>query len=413
VIDHNVEDGIRAFKPDIVGISAVTQNYNRAIEYARIAKKRGIPALCGGVHISMLPASLDRAMDAGILGEGEETICELYGLYRKDREFSKKALKDIRGIVYHDENVKVVTTEPREQIEALDAIPFPARDLFQTGNATYIFSSRGCPYACRFCVSSRFWKRVRFFSAEYVAGELEHLFTACGTRMVNFYDDLFCADIERTKKIVDLLGRKGLLGRLEFTGSIRANLVTEDVAKTLKMMGFSAMGIGLESGCDTTLAYLKGKGASARANMNAVSLIRRHGMKAYGSFIIGSPSETKADMLKTLGFIKESGLSLFDVYALTPFPGTPVWDYAKSKGLVGDDMDWSVLNVDFERNHNSAVILSETMDRGELYGVYRSFRRYAKYLQLKNRLTGFADNLIKAPYRLFKRCACAKRGWGR
>ncbi len=78
IIDRNVKEEIRRFKPDIVGITAVSQNYNYAIEYAKIAKKYQIPVLVGGTHISVLPTTLTRDMDVAVIGEGEAAIKELF-----------------------------------------------------------------------------------------------------------------------------------------------------------------------------------------------------------------------------------------------------------------------------------------------------------------------------------------------
>ena len=80
----------------------------------------------------------------------------------------------------------------------------------------------------------------------------------------------------------------------------------------------------------------------------------------------------------TFRFIKKVDLALFDVYVITPFPGTPVWEIAKEKKLVCEDesMDWSRLNVNFETNHSKAIILSDTLSPRELLKLYGKFRRY-------------------------------------
>ena len=80
-------------------------------------------------------------------------------------------------------------------------------------------------------------------------------------------------------------------------------------------------------------------------------------------------------MLQTYQFIKNSRIDFFDIYTLTPLPGTPVWESAKERGLVSDRMDWSRLNVNFEISADSAVLMSETLNRQELLSIYRKFRR--------------------------------------
>ena len=90
IVSEDVEKELDTFRPDMVGISAVSQNYGRAIAYASAAEKRGIPVICGGIHISMLPNSLDESMLLGVLGEGEETFCELSTFSVKPAGLRKK-----------------------------------------------------------------------------------------------------------------------------------------------------------------------------------------------------------------------------------------------------------------------------------------------------------------------------------
>jgi radical SAM superfamily enzyme YgiQ (UPF0313 family) len=126
------------------------------------------------------------------------------------------------------------------------------------------------------------------------------------------------------------------------------------------------------------LTLLKGKGISIEQNREAVRLLRANGIMPNASFIIGAPDETEEEILDTLRFIKSVDLGLFDVYALTPFPGTPVWELAKGRRLVseGPAMDWSRLNVNFEVAHQKAIILSEILSRDDILRLYRKFRRY-------------------------------------
>jgi anaerobic magnesium-protoporphyrin IX monomethyl ester cyclase len=372
------QEELARFNPDIVGISSVSQNFNRAIASARMAKKAGKPIICGGVHISMLPGSLTKDMDVGIIGEGEETICDLVGLFLSQSSFQPQELQKIPGIVFRQADGKLHITPPRPLIPDLDTISMPARDLFSVNTETYMFTSRGCPYRCTFCASSRFWSQVRLFSAEYVAAEIEELVLTSQVKRINFYDDLFTIDKQRVEKIVSLLEAKNILGKVSFASTMRANLVKDDIIVLLKKLGVDFIALGLESGCSRSLEYLK-HNVSIEENAQAVHIIKKHGIKVFASFIIGSPQETRSDILETLSFIRKSGLAGFEVYVLTPFPGTPVWDYALSRGLVSNDMDWSKLEVDFRKNHRNTIILSETLTREALYGLYLRFYEYAKW----------------------------------
>ena len=80
---------------------------------------------------------------------------------------------------------------------------------------------------------------------------------------------------------------------------------------------------------------MKKDGINLSDNENAIKIIKKHKIPMLlGSFIIGSPMEDKKDILTTLKFIKKSKLDDFGLYVLTPFPGTPIWEYAKSRGFT-------------------------------------------------------------------------------
>ncbi len=398
--EAEVKKQISDFSPDIVGISSVTQNFNLAKRYANFAREMGIPVIMGGVHVSMLPRSLPRDVDLACIGEAEETIKEIFDLMIKKKGLIKNELKKIKGIVFRDINDNLVITEPRPVIENLDDIRMPVRDLLEIGKHSYVFSSRGCPFKCTFCASTRFWDKVRLFSAEYVVNEIAELYEKYHVKMISFYDDLFVIRTARLAEITTLLKKRGLHNKIKFTCSCRANLVNENTARLLKDMGIVSVGMGLESGSDRILTYLKGKSISVEKNSSAIKILKKYGIAVNASFVIGSPDETESEMMETYNFIKKSSLDLIDTYVLTPFPGTPVWLYAKDRGLVSDDMDWSRLNVNFGENYKNSIIVSELYDRTHIYNIYKRFQRLRLYFNLKN--IWRSPFLIDLPKYIFK-----------
>jgi radical SAM superfamily enzyme YgiQ (UPF0313 family) len=387
LVNTNVEDTIKSFRPDIVGITAVSQNFNHAIQYAKLARLHKLPTIVGGVHVSILPESVTRDMDVGCIGEGELTVVELLKVFMEHNGFPSDELAKLDGIVFWKDG-NLVKTRPSPLIRDMDRlIPYPDRSLEGPVKHAYVFSSRGCPFRCVFCASSRYWNQVRFFSPEYVYSELEFLARESGAKMISFYDDLFVADKNRLHDIATLIEKGGLAKKIKFTCSCRANLVTKDVVATLKRMGVVSVGMGLESGNPRILNYLKGNTVTVKDNRRAIELLTSAGIRANASFIIGSPTETEKEIMETYDFIRKSKLSFVDIYVLTPYPGTPVWDLAKSRGLVSDHMDWSRLNVNFEVNHENAIILSEVISRKRLYQIYKKFRRQRLARNLRSLIT--------------------------
>ncbi|MBF0408511.1 MAG: B12-binding domain-containing radical SAM protein [Candidatus Riflebacteria bacterium] len=361
------------FIPDIVGISSVSQNFSIACKISDFYAERKIPVIIGGIHITVMPESLPESALAGCLGEGEETFSDILKLCAEGKLLEK--LKTVPGIAYRENGCLKYTAE-RSVIKNLDGIPFPERDHMVIKSHAHMFTSRGCPYRCVFCASSRFWNRLRYFSAEYTADEIEFLFSKYSVRLISFFDDLFVADRDRMRKLIQILRGKGLLGKIKYTVNCRANLVDKELAALMNEMGIVSVGMGLESGNDATLKYLKTGNVTVEQNFEAVSILKDAGIFANASFVIGSPNETEKQIRDTYQFIRKSRLDLFDVYFLTPYPGTPVWEYALKKGIVSNDMkDWSRLDVNAYRDLEKVIFVSETIPSEKLVRLYKKFQK--------------------------------------
>ena len=172
----------------------------------------------------------------------------------------------------------------------------------------------------------------------------------------------------------------------------------------LSRMGIVSVGLGLESGDDETLKYLKSNSISVEDGYTAINLLKDAGISVNASFVIGSPYETKEQIMKTYNFINNSRLDLFDIYLLTPFPGTPVWEYAKKRNIVQENMeDWSRLDVNVYRLSDKAIFLSEMLSEKEilkLYGKFRALRFRRNFLKvwkhpMKRDLPRMGWNLLK------------------
>ena len=219
--------------------------------------------------------------------------------------------------------------------------------------------------------------------------EIKYLYNNFGVREIDFWDDLFIVSKERIKEIVRLLKKEGLLGKLTFNCAVRSNLIDDSMVRLLKRLNVKGVSMGLESGTPRILDYLKGHNINIKNHIKAVRLFKKYGIEPSASFIIGSPTETREEILQTFKFIKDSKLRGFVICVLTPLPGTPVWEYAKERGFVNEQMDWSTLNVEFLDNHQDAIILSDTLTRDELYKLILMF----KSLQRKRHIV----DMIKHP----------------
>jgi len=378
-------------KPDVVGISSVTLFFSQAIKIANeIKSQTDIPVIVGGSHITAIPYTLGKNFDVAVLGEGEQIILELMRTYLDYHEFNPKNLKKIKGIAFH-ENGKVKINERQKLIEPLDKIPYPARDLYKMeevyliprvtfstakiSRSAHMLTSRGCPYKCTFCASACFWQKIRFHSPEYVVGEIKHLIKTYNVYEINIFDDLFIADKQRFKKIVEMLELEGITEKCNFRIHGRANLIDKETCELLKRMKVKNIGIGFESASPKVLKYLKKGTTTVEQNRNTVKLLNQYNIPIQGLFMIGSPHETKEDMMKTLEFIRNNKIETLDIGLTTPYPGTELWDYAKGRGLVSDDMDWDNFFVQPVDRGGGNIHLDEEISKEELMKMFKLFSK--------------------------------------
>jgi radical SAM superfamily enzyme YgiQ (UPF0313 family) len=354
-------------RPDMVGISSVSQCFNGAMAVAQSVKKElSIPIIIGGYHISSLPHRLPRAFDAGVIGEGEKAMLEIVRLFRDDGALDPARLASIAGICFRDGSGVVKTTPVGEPVNPIDTLPFPKRNISRGARNIHMFTSRGCVYRCKYCASTLHWEKFRAHSAEYVVRELIHLVDEYDAKSIFLLDDLFFADKKRLRAIAGLMETEGLIGRFSLHGFITSNLAKRETLTLARHIGFKSMRFGAETGSDRLLKEMKGSWASVESHQRCIDLCRELGLEVRAAFMFGTPGETEEDIKLTYEFLKRNAgaLSIDGFYLTTPIPGTAYWRMAMEKGLVSEEMDWDRLNLDILKveesfDYDKVVYLNE------------------------------------------------------
>ncbi|HBA59785.1 MAG TPA: hypothetical protein DCZ92_02985 [Elusimicrobia bacterium] len=334
---------LEEFKPDVIGISAVTSNFMQAQEAAAEAKRRfGCLVIMGGPHPTALPRStlesLPGLLDAVILGEGELPMAAIGEAFDKS---GKVDFAGIPGAAFLKDGKYVETPRP-EFIADLDSLPYPALDLldggFESRATGKILTSRGCPGQCTFCANIGLGRKFRPHSPERVVAEISHMVKEYGTRNFHIHDDCFTADPARVAKICDLILWKGL--RINWDAAGRVNtLLDEELIIKMKKAGCSAMQLGIETGNQRINDLIK-KGTTLEMAEKCCALLRKHGINCFNSFIIGNESETARTVDETIAFAKKLRATFSAFSILNPLPGTPIFD-KYYKEFDRPDTDWS------------------------------------------------------------------------
>lgn len=348
---------IAAARPDIVGVTATTENRFQSFRLARIAKSAHPEGLTimGGPHASM--AAEDTLahipeLDAVVCGEGEDTMADLCRVRAESRD--PAALLDVPGLRLRKDG-RVVATAPRPAIADLDALPFPAFDLvpFDAYNfrvevpgygplpAVNIMTSRGCPFNCNFCATPVNWgRRVRFRSPENVVAEIEDHVRERGARVVFFYDDTFNADPRRVERICDLLLERRL--DVFWRAEVRLDLMSRPLLEKMKRAGLFHVSFGLEAGSERVRNEIVGKRVNIDDFHNLIRWCRELDVIPNAFFIFSHPTETWEEAAETVRLIEryrgevESTIAVLHVY-----PGTPLEATARAANLLTPGFTWT------------------------------------------------------------------------
>ncbi len=348
-IDHQkLKAELSAFQPALVGTGSMTPTIASALKVAQVAKEACPDAtvVMGGPHATFSDSEVltqEKAVDIIARGEGEETILEL----AKQPESGQK-LQDIKGITFRKNN-QIIQNPMRPFIQNLDALPLPGYkflsiEKYWVSNRKLlpIITSRGCPYACSFCVASQmFGQKFRARSPKNVLDELEWLQNEFGAEGVAFQDDTFTFDRKRAMEICDGMIERKL--KLHWGCGTRADVVTKEVLAKMAAAHCDETMFGVESGCTSMRAILK-RGVSNEQIENAIKWAKEAGMFVTVSVILGYPGETKATLQETLDFAAK--LQPDDVWLChaTPYPGTHLREIVVKNGWKMST-DWATYNT--------------------------------------------------------------------
>jgi len=340
---------VKQVAPDVVGFTAVTPTIKMAFQYALKAKEVGCAlTVIGGPHVTALPEeSLPPGVDVIVRGEGEFTMRELVARPEK--------LAEIKGISFR-KGEEIIHTPDREFITNLDALPYPARELFPDmrlykgqpvlGNRTpvgNISTSRGCPYGCRFCFKALFGTRFRTRSAESIVDEWEHLIKQFGVKEITISDDAFTTDAKRVHAVCDLLIKRKLDIPWTCSNGIRVNTATLELMKKMRSAGCYRVAFGVENGDQDVLDYI-GKKITLEQVEQAVKNARKAGIKTTGFFMLGGPWDTLATMEKTVQFAIKANPDYAQFSIATPYPGSELYTIVKNEGRLLID-DWARYDI--------------------------------------------------------------------
>ena len=377
------------FQPDLVGVTSMTPTIQSALQSTRGAKEvcPDSTVIIGGPHATFMDAQIlndEPSVDVVVRGEGEETLLELAQAKMKNENF-----KDVLGITFRNGS-DTVQTSSRPAIKNLDDLPYPAYNRFALENYLLygklflpVITSRGCPFQCAFCTTSRILgKEYRARSPKNIVDELEHIERVYHADSFTFYDDTLTLDKGRIFKICDEIRARHI--KIPWDCQTRVDQVSKEILTKMKDSNCQQVFFGVESGCQTILDAVK-KRTTVKQNENAIRMAKEAGLFVSISIILGYPGETSEMLKETLDFIR--GAEPDDVYLCiaTPYPGTELRQIVEEKGWKMSP-DWSkydTVTPVFENPNLSDDDVQKL--RSKFYDSFYSPKYVLKHLFSRNR----------------------------
>jgi anaerobic magnesium-protoporphyrin IX monomethyl ester cyclase len=318
-----------------------------AFEILAASQKAGATVLVNGSDASDHAEDyLRNGFRCVLLGEAEFTLLETVRELLRNK---RAALGGIDGLAYLSPATgKVVRTAKRSQVRQLDTLPFPARDLINTGQyrdtwksahgyfSLNIVASRGCPYRCNWCAKPIYGDTFSVRSPRSVAEEMRQLKYEYGAEHLWFADDIFGLQAKWVLEFADAV--EALDAAIPFKMQSRIDLMSPATAAALRRSGCAEVWMGVESGAQKILDAMD-KGIRVEQVPKARENLRNNGIRACYFLQFGYPGETWEDIQSTVELVRNTRPDDIGVSVAYPLPGTKFFQQVQAQ--LGAKTNWS------------------------------------------------------------------------
>lgn len=393
--DSHLTDFLDKNQFDVVEVSVIGGYYQyhkllRLSEAINASKNRGnFRYTIGGHGPASDPEYFLRKTGADVvgIGEGEITFVELLEAFQ-----GKRPLGSVDGIAYLEEG-RYVRTKPRELIQDIDEILWPAYELFDMSYYTLMrvanieknerclpmLSGRGCIFKCNFCY--RLDKGFRPRSAESIIEEMKFLKEKYNVKYIAFSDELLMSFRERTLELCQAFIDAGVDMKWNCNG--RLNFADLDVLEKMKEAGCVFINYGIESLDDATLRVMH-KGLTKKMIIRGIENTLEVGISPGLNIIYGNIDEPLHAIDDAVEFLMkyDDHAQMRTIRPVTPYPGCELFQYAIDHGLLKDTADF------YENKHTNSDLISVNFTRhsdGEVYdALYKANMRLLKrYMEVQ------------------------------
>jgi len=401
---------------DLVGLTAMSFQYQEALALAGIAKAAGADTVFGGYHPTLACEEIGESADAKLIdyivrGEGEATFRELI-----KAKLEGRSQKEVLGLSHHD-GERMVHNPPRPLLKT-EEIKMPLRDarLIKKGFTSFeipidsVETSRGCTQGCKFCsINLMYGRNFRRFAIERVIADIRDA-EAHGAGSIFFPDDNITLDVKRLERLCEAIIEAGLTHlRYKTQASASGIASSKQLVDKMGEAGFDGVFLGVESVNKRNLQFL-GKGRMSDDAEKAVQYLHDNNIVVSTGLIGGNPDDGREDMWENFRLARRLKVDFPIFYISTPYPKTQMRTELEEMGLItnNDFTKYDGLHANLRTKHLS--------DEEVAYITWEMNARYYDYLWLRyNKVKRlypkwFAKEMLRlAPFYAKRKLALALR----
>lgn len=371
VYDESVEKIKKeAITADLIGISAMTPTFNKAIEYAQYFKKKGGVVFLGGAHASLMPEECTQYFDSVISGLANESLIELINDFKNG---------NLKNIYYQNKQL------------SFENFVHPTRDIYEKKSIwgtelNMVQATYGCSNICEFCVQPHICNGYHQRPIDDVIEEIKQIKSS----EIEFFDPNLSKDINYLKKLCEELIPLKKEWFAPLTISVSNN---EELLSLLKKSGCTGALIGFESINNDSISTINKGFNQIDKYREAVQKFHEYNIEVTGSFVIGLDGETQESYKQLEEFIENSNIDYPRFTINTPYPGTHYFEKMKAENRISTT-DYSK----YDCQH--CVIKPQNFSAEEIEKIYTQLWKKTYSLKSITKRLSY----IKSPSKRFIKC---------
>ncbi len=425
-IEAELTKKLDEFRPDIVAVSALTDEIAIGMEVSRITKQwnQDTIVIWGNKAATMSPHKIlyDENIDYLCIGEGIEFLPEFVDCIARGND-----PRYIQNIAYRAGGCSIRENPLRPYFQDLDSLPFLNWSLFDKRHLLKPFDGKvlwggdymiswGCPNNCTYCINkpirelygSKAGKYLRRHSVDRAISELKFLKETWDLELIIFHDEDFT--LKPMDYFEELASQYHKHVNVPFTGMVNARNIDEDIVALLKEMNCLSVSIGVETGNNFLREHILRRRETKEEIVSACKLLNSAGIRTSTFNMLGIPFETRNTIMETIALNRAAEPRFPNNVYFFPYEGTELAEVA-IKNKMFDPNSGAVYEQDKPALTLPSIPTEELIALRERFVLYVKMpEEYHEFIKRSEQNDEVGRKLTEALYNIYDACVLEHNG---